>query len=443
MIKQVALSALGAMGVAHQAFSQQLPPIRQLGPVTAASAEPLGGFVTLRDVAKGVLVNDVQNRRLLFFDPTLAKFTVVADTTPATASAYGGRVGSLFAFHGDSSLFVDPQSQSMTVVDPNGQLQRVMALPRSQDAMTLGNAVFGTPAFDAGGRLVYRAAPDMRAMMARAQMGPNGTFMPPEPPDTMPLVRIDLATRALDTVGFMKVPKIKMDVQRDENGRVRMQSIANPLPVVDDWAVLADGSIALLRGRDYHVDWVRPNGTRESSPKMPFEWQRLSDDDKVAFLDSVKAARQRMAAADSVNRRGAPGGVAGGGAAGGPPGGGGGQQIVIMGGPGGGGGPPGGMMGGPGREMAFVAPSELPDYKPAFFAGSARADADGFLWVRTIPTKGIAGGPVYDVIDGKGALVDRVQVPKDRIIAGFGKGGVVYLLAREGTVSKLERAKAR
>jgi hypothetical protein len=36
--------------------------------------------------------------------------------------------------------------------------------------------------------------------------------------------------------------------------------------------------------------------------------------------------------------------------------------------------------------------------------------------------------------------VDRVQVPKDHTIAGFGKGGVVYLLARDGTTSKLERA---
>jgi hypothetical protein len=239
---------------------------------------------------------------------------------------------------------------------------------------------------------------------------------------------------------------MKMDMQRDDNGRVTVNMVMNPLPIVDEWAVLSDGSIAIVRGRDYHIDWVRPDGTRESSPKIPFEWQRLTDEDKIAFIDSVKAARQRMAA--SALTPAAPGGVArGGGAAGGGgggAGGGGGEQRIIIGGPGGGpgGGGAGGAGGGP--NVSFVQPSELPDYKPPFFAGqgSVRADADGHLWVRTIPTKGVAGGPVYDVINTKGELVERVQVPKDRLIVGFGAGGVVYLLARESgtTTTKLERA---
>lgn len=99
-------------------------------------------------------------------------------------------------------------------------------------------------------------------------------------------------------------------------------------------------------------------------------------------------------------------------------------------------------MGGGMRAMAMVEPSELPDYQPPFFAGSVRADADGRLWVRTMPTKAIPGGPVYDVINAKGELVDRVQVPKDRAIVGFGPGGIVYLAVREtgATTSKLEKA---
>src|SRR5438046_904516 len=124
--------------------------------------------------------------------------------------------------------------------------------------------------------------------------------------------------------------KRNMDMKSDDNVRVTVTMMMNPLPVVDEWAVLSDGSIALVRGRDYHVDWVRPNGTRESSPKIPFEWQRLTDEDKIAFIDSVKAARERMAAnapAPAVPggaAGGAAGGVAGsaGGAAGGAAGGG-------------------------------------------------------------------------------------------------------------------------
>ena len=88
-------------------------------------------------------------------------------------------------------------------------------------------------------------------------------------------------------------------------------------------------------------------------------------------------------------------------------------------------------------------PSELPDYKPAFFAGSVRVDTQGNLWIRTIPTKAIPGGPVYDVIDRNGALVERVQIPAGRTIVAFGPGGVVYLAARDGNDSYLEKASIR
>jgi len=429
-----------AFAVASTLGAQQQPSVRQLGAVTAAATEPLGANVFVRPVANGVLVNDVQNRRLLMFDAQLKSFTVVADTTPATANAYSGRIASLIAYRGDSSLFVDPQSLSMLVIDPAGKVTRVMSVPRSQDAMTLGNSMFGTPTFDASGKLVYRGfpRPNFRGEQRTSANGsPN--FTPPEMPDSTPVMRIDLATRQVDTVAFVKVPKVKMDVQRDDNGRVMISAVVNPLPMIDDWAVLSDGSIALVRGRDYHVDWVRPDGTRESSAKIPFDWRRLSDEDKVAFIDSVKAARARMAALTPANAATAiAGGAAGGGNAGGPPG-----EIRIMVGPGGAPGGPGGPGGGPGmggREPTFVAPSELPDYQPVFFAGAVRADADGRLWVRTTPTRQLAGGPIYDVIDRTGALVERVQVPKDRVIVGFAPGGVVYLVARDGTVGKLERA---
>ena len=96
-----------------------------------------------------------------------------------------------------------------------------------------------------------------------------------------------------------------------------------------------------------------------------------------------------------------------------------------------------------GAAPTFVAPSELPDYKPVFLNGFVRADVDGNLWVRTIPTKAIAGGPVYDVVNRKGELVERVQIPAGRAIAGFGAGGVVYLAAREGLTTKLEKATVR
>ena len=79
----------------------------------------------------------------------------------------------------------------------------------------------------------------------------------------------------------------------------------------------------------------------------------------------------------------------------------------------------------------MVSASELPDYKPVFGSNSLRADMDGRVWLRTIPTKPTPGGAIYDVIDKSGKLVDRVQVPAGTTIAGFGAGGVVYLGMRD------------
>ena len=79
--------------------------------------------------------------------------------------------------------------------------------------------------------------------------------------------------------------------------------------------------------------------------------------------------------------------------------------MVVMSGPGpaaamGGGGP----MGMNSQNVTWVPASELPDYKPPFFNGNVRPDGDGNIWVLTIPTRGIPGGPVYDVINGKGDI---------------------------------------
>lgn len=423
---------------ASAAGAQDRGKIRQLGPVVAKSTEPVGNVV-VRPVAAGVLVNDMQKRRVIMFDADLAKFTVVADTTAATANAYPSRLlASLLGFKADSSLLLDPVSQSILVLDPTGKVGRVMAFPSSQDAMAMGLPGAG---YDGRGHLVYRGA-TMPAM--RGGFGPGMPMTPPEFPDSVPLLRIDMATRTRDTLAWVKVQKIKMEVNRSEDGRMSMTSQINPLPVVDEMALLPDGSIAVVRGKDYHVDFINADGTKVTAAKIPFDWQRLTDEDKVALMDSVKVARERLGNTAPTVALGGAGGpqVALGGA-----GGGGAPQINIQigGGPGGPGGPGGGPAGGAGRQqqVSFVPPSELPDYKPPFFAGSVRADTEGNLWIRTIPTKSIPGGPVYDVINRKGELVERVQVPVNSTIVGFGQNGTVYLTVREGDNTFLQKARVK
>jgi hypothetical protein len=433
-INSRALTLLLLAATATVSGAQQRPPIRQIGAVTAKTAETFKNVTGVRALSSGaVLVNEPGARRVLMFDPQLGKFTVVADSTSATANAYGGTFGSLIAYRGDSTIFVDPSSVSMLVIDPSGKVARVLAIPRAEDAMMLGGGL-GNGAFDAAGKLVYRTGARMNF---RGDSRP-GSGMPaiPDPPDSAFVVRVDLATRKVDTVGVIRTPKTKMEMKTDDKGNMSITSTINPLPTVDEWAVTADGAVAFIRGKDYHVDFVNPDGTRVSASKIPFEWQRMTEEDKVAFIDSLKAARTRLGSnAPSPVISGAP--PAGGGGGGAP------QVQIFMGTGGGQGGPVRTTAGGGASQMNFIPASDLPDYKPPFFAGSVRADTEGNLWIRTIPTSGVAGGPVYDVIDRKGVLVDRVQIPANRTIAAFGPGGAVYLLNREGATATLEKATIR
>ncbi|HXD22553.1 MAG TPA: hypothetical protein VN613_04280 [Gemmatimonadaceae bacterium] len=49
-------------------------------------------------------------------------------------------------------------------------------------------------------------------------------------------------------------------------------------------------------------------------------------------------------------------------------------------------------------------------------------------------------GALCDVMNKTGVLVERVQIPPGRVIAGFGPGGVVYMGVLDGDIARLERA---
>jgi hypothetical protein len=430
------LFALTTVG-SQVCMAQSLPPVRQLGPVTAVAKEPLGAVSTVRHLPDGrVLVNDIIGRRVVMFDSALATTTVVADTTSATANAYGPRPGGLIAYRGDSTLFIDPASLSMLLIDPSGKIVRVMSAPRAQDVGFLVGGPFGNPGFDRSGRLVYRAPPNF-ARFGGPPPGSGSANRPPQipqMPDSAALVRFDLATRKVDTAIYFKTPKINMNVSHAPDGGMRVTSSTNPLPQGDDWALLPDGTVALVRTKDYHVDWLNADGTVTASPKIPFQWERLTDEGKAAFIDSARVAIEKARASGQFGRDG-------------------GAQVMTR-TVGDGAGPgaqrenttvttaaPGGGLGSPLPPLTMVSPSELPDYKPAFSPGSTRSDADGNLWVRT--SQNINGIPVYNVINRSGELIDRVQLPQNRVLVGFGPAGVVYLAVRDGATAHLEKARVR
>ena len=453
-----ALLLVATTAVAQSPSTPRIP-VRQLPAATAASTDSIGSVAAVRQLPNGnVLLNDQARRRVVLLDPNMKVIGLIADSTSSTNNAYGVRPGGMIAYRGDSTLFIDPAGLSMLVIDPAGKIIRTMAAPRANDINFLIGGAAGNPGFEASGRLVYRTI-DFGFGRGRGGPQPGQPFVPPTPPDSSALIRFDLATRKLDTVGFYKIPKSNVSMTQDANGRMNVSVTMNPLPVVDDWAVMSDGTVAFVRGRDYHVDFIDAGGVKRTADKIPYDWQRMNDDDKSRFLDSAKVAIERTRATIAAGGPGAGAAMQQGMDAMGIGGGGGGAPVMIMMGPGGPGSaaPPqrggdgagrggdGGRGGAPGGGGFQVPPinmvpiSELPDYKPVFGSGSVRADMDGRLWVRTIPTKPTPGGAIYDVIDKEGKLVDRIQVPAGTTIAGFGKGGIVYLGVRDATGIHVQR----
>jgi hypothetical protein len=446
MLKYLSIAALA---VSTTAQAQSLPPVRPIGATVARSTEPMGAATTAVALPGGkVLVNDALKRRVLLLDSTFTQVTVVADSTSSTANAYGNRPGGLLSYRGDSALFVDPASLSMLVISSEGKITRVMSAPRPQDVGFLVGGPNGLPGFDAKGKLVYRAQPAFRiGAPARGAGGGGGgsTTMMPEFPDSVPVVRFDLAARSLDTAGFFKVNRPNMSITQTASGGFSMTSKINPIPTVDDWALLSDGTIAFVKGADYSINWVDPDGSKRTTGKVPYEWQRLDDDSKAALLDSARKAFEE--ASKRMQAGGGPMVMMGGG--------GGAEVVTRMAVTGAAAGSPpsrgssegrGAAPGGARIEMppvTMVNADELPDYRPAFTAGSARGDLDGNLWVRTTSPVGNAG-PIYFVINKKGEVIDRVQLPEGRQIAGFGKNGDVFLAVRDAEGNaRVERAKIK
>lgn len=436
---------LHADGRCEAYAAPKMPPVRPLGPVTHVSPKGRLGSVSMaRPLSNGgVIINDVTRRQLVLFDSTLTNIKTIADASPTSTNMYASPMAGLLAYRGDSSLFIEMQSLSMLVIDPQGDVARVMALPSTRDAMFMVGGPFGIPGLDPMGRIVFRGAmfraptpaSGAPASGAPAAGTPSGLAQPQSQfADSAPVYRFDMASRTRETLGHVTVPKQQPSMLRDKAGRTTgLAVLVNPMTLVDEWALLPDGRVAIVRGADYHVDWLELDGRWVSTPKIPYNWERLDDDAKQRVLDSTRVVsdktREALQKAIEANPADANRLATGAGLPG---------VMVISTNPEGG-------LGRPIQQMLVpitnvVDAKYVADYRPAFRMGAVRSDTEGNLWVRT--TAPTDGGAIYDVINGKGQLIDRVKLPFGRVIAGFA-AGVVYMGVEDEGGARLERARVR
>ena len=210
------------------------------------------------------------------------------------------------------------------------------------------------------------------------------------PLDSAPIVRGDFDMRRVDTIAMTQMAVQRTGAYWLGGGRMAGITLLNPLPAGDEWTVLTDGTVALVRSHDYHIDWIHPDGTVTSTPKMPFDWKPISREVKQHLLDSLVQRADSFAAH-----------------------------------------PPDGEK--PWKSAApfkAVDVNDLPDFYPPIRPGQVKSDPDGNVWILpSTSTLSSASTPglVYDVVNRNGEIFERVRLPEGRNLAAAGPHGVVYM----------------
>jgi hypothetical protein len=253
-------------------------------------------------------------------------------------------------------------------------------------------------ATDSHGRIVYRAGFDELRTREVVAEGLGA--------DLVPLLRLDIETGVLDTAAIVVAPPPELAVVLTASRSHQIIGLVNPLPIIDEWGVLSDGSIAILRGADYHIDWISASDQKTTSQSIAYPSRPLSSANKDSI---VAAARNRLRSSDSLMK-----GVM--------------LQTMQRG--------QGNLVSGPPR--AVVDADQLPNRLPAFGPGAVVSDEAARLWVRT-PTNAGGGTNDFLIIDRRGQLIDRIRAERGQSIVGFGRDAI-YLLSRDGTGLHLVRA---
>lgn len=276
----------------------------------------------------------------------------------------------LLALAGDSSAIYDPANGRYLVIHPDGKPGRLFnPLPAitPTDKSRVAAIGFRPSGTDSLGRIYAREAGllEAGATLVRAE--------------SLAVERWDHRSGRLDTIAFHRNVR---------PGSIAMGAGRQDVPFTTgiQWAVARDGRVALVHPDDYHVEFIGPTGARTAGKPIGFERIPVGEGHKQQWREEQKPLC-------------------------------GGSQTVSF-----------PRMEGRTVTVAIPAtkePAEWPDLLPPFLPGAAVFAPDGTLWIRR--TGAADAPPFYDLIDGRGQVVRRVNLPKRSRLLGFGRG-TLYLV---------------
>ncbi len=364
----------------------------------AADGSPvaqLGGAEAVWEAAFAVVstVRELPGGRVLVADP-LGQVVVSLDMDAGVADTIGGVGGgpaeyrqpdAVWPLPGDRSLLVDLGNGRLTVLSP--ELEFGETRPYATVDPAAGSMVRMHPqGVDAMGRIYFRGSPAFD-----------------EDPDSLRILRMDLETEEVDSVGMFG----REGRTREESGDANSQSVSItqiPLSPADAWGVAEDGRVVVVRAGDYHVDWIGTDGTVTSGPPVPYTPVRIGQGEKEEWRDG----RSETGGGLGIQMMQSNGNV----------------RITAR-------------RGGGGGDDDNLDDYPWPEAMPAFYNRPVPVDRMGRAWVRRHQRAGML--PRYDLFDGTGARVMSVDMPMGRRVVGFGARALYAVRMDDVGLQYLER----
>jgi hypothetical protein len=357
------------------ALPGQQVPVRTLSTPDVEYAEPFSQVDGIRELSDGrVIVIDSRERLIHAVDMKAGKAERVA-REGAGPGEYRVPLA-IYPLPGDSSAVYDMAAEGkLLVITPQGASAGTLPVPDPAPKLTRRG---GT---DARGRLYVEVAGIRRSATGAPMLT-----------DSMVIERVDRGTGKRDTLARVSRRLVSPLVSRaprtpSPGGGLVVpagprQGALPPFASFDQWAVAPDGRIAVVSVDPYRVSFTDPNGTHTVGPVL--EVTRVRVDEKLK--EQFRAEARRSVPVLSYS----------------------GGQITVS-----------------SRPGRFEEPPEWPDGLPAFLPEAVRFAPDGMLWV----TRAVAADqpPAIDVIDRSGKIAQRVVLPRNTRLVGFGTN-VVYVV---------------
>ena len=364
-------SAVGAL--LPRAVTAQERTLRSPEAVLPGEFSQIRGVRELRDGR--VLVTDRIEERVIAADFASGKQTTIGRT--GTGPAEFHLPAALSPMPGDSTLLVDEGNSRLAVIGPDLKIHRSFALRIPGIGYTLG-----ARGVDARGRY-YLQIPGW--IIDAYRRG-----------DSVPVVRFDPRTSRVDTLAIVKgATSLPPNVPK-----YGLSFIA--FSPEDVWAVAADGRVAVVRSKDYRVEWIGSDSRVVRGAPISFRPLRVSAADRVAFSKAFLAN-------SPVGGRGENGGL--------------------------------GLV--PAEWLSeenvrkFVAQNPFAETKGALAGSRPLIGAAGELWVERAVAAGESA--LWDVLDSAGKPMARYRLPRGRRLVALGRTALYVVSADDDGVERLER----